>query len=81
MADPNTYNRAAKRTYSGIAPALYDKIDVTYDDPTFKETYTYSLYRPTDGTYVVQAIIEIVYTDATKDRLASATKIFNAPEA
>ena len=80
MLKPNTYNRSADRTYSGLAPALYDKIDVTYEDALFKETYTYSLLNPHSGLYIVQAIIEVIYTDLTKDRITTVTKTFNAEE-
>ena len=79
MATPTTYNRAANRTYTGLLPALYDKIDVTYPNDT-TEVYTYSLLDPHSGNYAVQAIISVVYTDNTKSDLSSVTKTFNAEE-
>jgi hypothetical protein len=80
MGTPYTYQRQAKRTYSGIVPALYDKIDVGYPTDT-REVYTYSLYNENTNSYLVTAIIEITYTDATKDFISTVEKTYNAPEA
>lgn len=75
---PNTYQRHSKRTHSGIVPALFDKIDVTY--PTdVKEIYTYSFYNEQNNTYRVTAIIEVTYVDNTKDFVSSVVKTFNDP--
>ena len=79
MGTPVTYNRTANRTYTGLIPALFDKIEVAYPNDT-TEVYTYSLFDPNSETYLVQAIISVVYTDSTKDCLSSVTKTFNAEE-
>lgn len=79
MGTPITYNKQAKRTYSGIAPALYDKIEVTYPD-TVTEIYTYSMYNENSGNQLVTAVIVVVYTDATKDFISSVTKTYNGPD-
>ncbi len=76
MSLPKTYDRSSKRVHSGILPALYDKVDVSYPT-TVKEIYTYSLFNPNTDIYRITAIIEIIYTDSTKDLLLSATKTFN----
>ena len=77
MVDPKSRGRQAKRTYQGILPPLFDKVDVTYPTST-SELYTYSLHNHHNDTYTVTAIISVVYTDATKDCISSITKTFEA---
>jgi hypothetical protein len=79
MGTPITYSKQAKRTYSGLAPALYDKIEVAYPD-TVTEIYTYSMFNEDTGNQQVTAMITVVYTDATKDFISSVTKTYNAPD-
>lgn len=74
-----TYNRHAQRTYSGILPALWDKVDRVETSSTV-ETYTYSMYKPQDGTQVVTAIIVVTYVDSTKECISSVEKTFSAEE-
>lgn len=65
-------NRYGKRTYSGILPEFWDQIDVGY--PTdVKEVYTYSTQEP-NGTNIVRAIIEVEYTDNTKENVLRVIK-------
>lgn len=76
MNIPKTYQQQSKRVHTGILPSLFDKVDVSY--PTdVQETYTYSLYQADNNTYRVTAIIDVVYTDNTKEFITSVTKTFN----
>lgn len=78
MATPITYDKYANRVYSGIVPALFDKIEATYPD-SVTEVYTYSMLNEDTGNQLVTGIITVVYTDSTKDCISSVTKTFNSP--
>lgn len=76
---PKTIGKSQpKRVYSGILPAFFDKITMGHPDDV-TEVYTYQYQKASDGTYVVSAIIEVVYMDSTKECISSVTKTYQNP--
>jgi len=53
---------------AGFSIPKYDQVTASYNDGTFTETYVYKLAT------ITQATITVIYTDATKTKLVSATK-------
>lgn len=74
-----TYNRHAQRTYSGILPALWDKVERTVTSPTV-DTYTYSMLNTDTGNQIVTAIIVVTYTDNSKECVSTVEKTYSAEE-
>jgi hypothetical protein len=72
MSSPITYKQA-KRTFSGLDPELYDRIDYTYPDAvTTRMTYSFD---EVSDTPVLSAIVDCTYTDSTKTVLISKVRI------
>ena len=68
-SDDGTGRRALHvKLSNSIVTTAYDQILATYPDP-ITETYTYKLLGITVST------VTVVYTDASKNNLASVTKI------
>lgn len=65
--------RSSKRVHFGLAPDVYDKINVLYPDD-ITEVYTYQLLKD-DGTYSIVGYIEVVYTDASKVAISSVSRL------
>lgn len=66
--------RQAKRTYHGMQPEFYSKVDFLYPSPTTTEII-FSYTDDDTGNRIVNAIIELVYTDATQVALTSAERL------
>lgn len=66
--------RQAKRIYHGMQPEFYDKVNFLYPTPTTTEII-FSFTDDNTGNRIVNAIIELVYTDATQVALTSAERL------
>ncbi len=66
--------RHAKRTHQGLMPEFYDSAQFVYPDPTSIQIIC-SYTDDNTGTNIVNAIIEIVYTDDTQVALASVRRL------
>jgi hypothetical protein len=65
-------NRYGARTYFGILPEFWDRIDVGYPDDV-TEIYTYTTQEP-NNTLIVRGVIEVTYTNATKDSVLTIVR-------
>lgn len=66
--------RQAKRTYQGLLPEFYDSALFSYPTPESIQI-VFSHTDDNTGNNVVSAIIELVYTDNTKNALVSAKRL------
>lgn len=66
--------RRADRVYSGLLPPFFDRITVTYPS-NITEEYTYSALNPDSGAHQITAIIEVSYTDSTKDLISTIQRL------
>lgn len=73
MTEP-AKGRSAERVYSGMLPPFFDRVVVSYPSATTEE-YTYSALNPDTGTHQITAIIEISYTDNTKDFISMIQRL------
>lgn len=66
--------RQAKRIFKGMTPEFYDQVLFSYPTDTSIEL-TFSYIDDNTGNNVVNAIIQLVYTDNTQVALASAKRL------
>ena len=65
--------RQSKRVHFGLVPDIYDKVSVLYPD-SVTEVYTYQLMDE-NGAYNTVGYVEVVYSDSTKSRISSVTRL------